>query len=84
MSVLSWNEHGDIPYTSRHYKQQVEHNRKNLGEKKYKKKTNNFVNNKSNGMYNMINIIYYDNIIRNIDDKMTTALFHIETPLLVP
>lgn len=41
--VLSWNEHVDRPYTSRWNRQQVHHNRRELGKKAYKKKTFNFV-----------------------------------------
>jgi hypothetical protein len=43
LSILSWNEHVDRPFTSRTHHQQAHHNKRNLGRKAYKKKTYSFV-----------------------------------------
>ena len=44
LAVLSWNEHVDRTFTSRKRLEQVNHNRRYLGKKVYKKKTYMFVN----------------------------------------
>lgn len=43
LAVLDWNTHVDRGYTSRSSKQNVCHNRQNLGKKAYKKKTYKYV-----------------------------------------
>ena len=43
MWVLDWNEHVDRPITSRSDSMSAEHNRRNLGKKRYTKKTYDFV-----------------------------------------
>ena len=40
---LDWNEHVDRPFTSRCAKQRVQNCRRNLGNKRYKEKSYNFV-----------------------------------------
>ncbi|MEW8544680.1 MAG: hypothetical protein AB2693_14230 [Candidatus Thiodiazotropha sp.] len=43
LAILDWNEHVDRPFTSRCTKQQVQNCRRNLGTKRYKKKSYKFV-----------------------------------------
>ena len=45
LSVLDWNEHVDRPYTSIHHSIRANRPRQHRGQKVYKKKTNNFVDN---------------------------------------
>ena len=43
LAILDWNEHVDRPFTSRCTRQQVQNCRRNLGNKRYKKKSYTFV-----------------------------------------